>query len=531
MAGPDFHVEPPTLVVASAGFNDLQAWWSRIDKALGAAVLNQAGMIGDDEAGHSFNADYKTAAQAMLDGSDKLYGALGGMSNGLYRMAVNYTNTDADTAFDAMDKYTLPEWDEACDVDPATVPATVPELVHAAESTIIEVLRKFWPQGDPGKLRQAADDWRDLRKRLDELGPAGADLAKGVTDANHAQAVESFTGAWGKLWSNACLPGEAAQPLIETMQTSASALADACDSYATEIESLRSSLKQMAATAVVVTVADAALTIVTFGISDAVTVVVDGAVIVRAGLLFKSFLTAIRAAREVVEIRKIVGTVTAAMALLAVVTQVAATPTPTAAPTWGQADGIQDSVNGVNIETVLAASYGTSAGQGVPRDPASVYPPLSPQEQAEFRAWMAQMQAEGQTKTNRSTQAWNMYQNRVAGDTQFKLDSNVAGLRKNYSVWADGVRAEDGAAIEAKYAKNDECTTYSLKDSYDSMSGRYQNTLKQSVDELARYRGAVLSPDNPITHLELITNSPVSQAYFDELMREYDVPGETRLVP
>jgi hypothetical protein len=150
-----FHVVPTDMVISSAGFTDLQNWAAQIHSGLIGSADAAAGMAGDDTAGHLFAAKYDPAAQSVVDAFGRAVAQLGGIANGLYTMALNYTKTDADIAANLMRPQALPQ-SSAPQCDQESQHVAIPSAVGHNTSTVSQVIAKFWPQGSPDKLRQAA---------------------------------------------------------------------------------------------------------------------------------------------------------------------------------------------------------------------------------------------------------------------------------------------------------------------------------------------------------------------------------------
>jgi hypothetical protein len=167
-----FHVDPSRMLVSSAGFADLQSWASQIHRGLVGSLDDAAGMAGDDDAGHAFAAKYDPAAQALVNALGKAVAQLGGTANGLYTMALNYIRTDADVAASLMQPQTLPK-SSGPQCDSESRPVQIPTAVGHASWVVRDIIARFWPQGDPGKLRQAAQDWQRAAELINRLGLEG----------------------------------------------------------------------------------------------------------------------------------------------------------------------------------------------------------------------------------------------------------------------------------------------------------------------------------------------------------------------
>src|SRR5437879_4627492 len=56
----------------------------------------------------------------------------------------------------------------------------------------------FWPQGDPGKLRQAAQAWREMGQALGSAEVTCHGAANLVVGSNEGLAIDAFSHYWSK---------------------------------------------------------------------------------------------------------------------------------------------------------------------------------------------------------------------------------------------------------------------------------------------------------------------------------------------
>ncbi|MEU5544292.1 restriction endonuclease fold toxin-2 domain-containing protein [Streptomyces sioyaensis] len=517
-----FHVDPPKMLVSSAGFTDLQSWASQIHRGLVGSLDDVAGMAGDDGTGHSFAAKYDPAAQAFVDALGKGVAQLGGMANGLYTMALNYIRTDADVAAKFMKPQQLPaSSNPQCDEEHRKF--KIPTAVGQANWVVREIIARFWPQGDPEKLREAAKNWRHVGQLVSRLGTEGDKLIRTVTASSEAQAVDSCAANWRKMHN-----GGGTGPLLNTLSTSAQSLASACDAYAQGIEDLRDTLEDLAMAAGGVAVAGVALTVLTVGISDVAAAGGEAAIAAEAGIAAAALTAEVEASAELAVLAEAASVIDAAAADLIPIASATSAPLAAAGP-----------------RLTLAAATGVTPGlPPLPPDPHSRYPHLSPHDQAQFRQWMAQMAADGRTSTavdpanvKGDKAARREYQIRVAGSTEYSLYTTevyTEGKNKGQqrSMNADGVRPQDGAVIDAKYvAQRPSCRSPLRLNNVDNVPDFvYKNVADAQEDELGRYTSAIHDPRNKVNHLEVVTNDEKAGAYFDAMMAAKNTPGETRIV-
>jgi hypothetical protein len=102
-------------------------------------------------------------------------------------------------------------------------------------------------------------------------------------------------------------------------------------------------------------------------------------------------------------------------------------------------------------------------------------------------------------------------------------------------MWADGVRPQDGAAIDAKWVNNpgtQSCKSlYNIGNVYNRPDFLYQGTMGDQQYEMLRYASAIDDPRNQINHLEVDTNDPKAASYFQSLQWMDRVPGQVRVIP
>jgi hypothetical protein len=127
------------------------------------------------------------------------------------------------------------------------------------------------------------------------------------------------------------------------------------------------------------------------------------------------------------------------------------------------------------------------------------------------------------------------YQLRVAGDTEYSLYTTLPNPNGggDANMNADGVRPQDGAAIEAKYVnqQNGCSSPYRIGNVDNTPDFIYQQVESDQQWEMERYGSAINDPRNRVNHVEIDTNDPQAAAYFEAMRQAYHVPGQTRVVP
>ncbi|MFB6887736.1 restriction endonuclease fold toxin-2 domain-containing protein [Kitasatospora sp. NPDC056327] len=533
-----FHVKPADMILSSAGFTDLHNTAAQIYRGLVLALDDVAGMAGDDDAGKKFAAKYEPAAQKLVDAMAAAVGQLGGTANGLYTMAVAYIQTDADIAASLMAPQKLPA-SPSPECDEEVAKAKLHSAVgHNGGGAIHDLLKQFWPQGDPGKLRRAAAAWKNFASLVSRLGVEGDKRVQRVTASSTSSAVTGFAQNWAKMHDGCATQG----PLLNSITNTAFKLGQACEAYAKEVEDLRDTLETLAIAAGIVAGAGIVLTVFTLGGSDLAAAGGEAAIAAEAGTAAVAMAAAVEGSAELAVLAEAAAVVDGAAASLIPVGAGALATATAAVVLAGAGDAVAAPAPKPPPFTV------TPGMPPLPHDPTSPFPVLPPQQQAAIRAWMAQMQQDGRTfqangphapkppdKPDPKINARRAYQVRVAGSTEYRLYTDVEdpATGRELGMDADGVRPEDGAAIDAKYiGQQNSCKSPFRLDNADGVfEFAYENTMEGESKKLEKYASALKDPRNKVNHLELITNDPKASAYFQALMTSQAVTGRVRIEP
>ncbi|MFJ4192247.1 restriction endonuclease fold toxin-2 domain-containing protein [Kitasatospora sp. NPDC089509] len=534
----EFHVKPADMILSSAGFTDLHNAAAQIYRSLVFSMDDTAGMAGDDDAGKKFAAKYDPAAQKLVDAMAQVVGQLGGTANGLYTMALSYLQSDADVAAAFMAPQKLPEG-ASPDCDEEVAKAKLHSAAgHNDSGAVHDFLKKFWPQGDPSKLRQAGKEWKKFAELVSRLGVEGDKRVQRVTASSTSSAVTSFAQNWAKVHDGCASEG----PLLNSMTNAAFKLGLACEAYAKDVEDLQDKLEDLAIGAGLIAGAGLLLTVFTLGGSDVAAAGGEAAIAAEAGTAAVAMATAVEGSAELAVLAEAAAVVdTAAANLIPVGAAFAATAT-TAVVLAGATDAAAAPGPKPPPFTV------TPGMPPLPHDPTSPFPVLPPTQQAAIRAWMAQMEQDGRTfpadgphapappeKPDPKINARRAYQVRVAGSTEYRLYTSVTDPEKGRELGmdADGIRPEDGAAIDAKYiGQQKSCKSPFRLDNADGVfQFAYENTMAGETKKLEKYASALQDPRNKVTHLELITNDAKAGGYFQALMKAENVTGRVRIEP
>jgi hypothetical protein len=127
---------------------------------------------------------------------------------------------------------------------------------------LIAKLGMFWPEGDPGRLRQAATAYRQCARDLAAVQAGCQSTVTLVQGHDQGPPIDAFA-AWAARWQGN--PGY----FPATMAT-CNQLADACDAYAQRIDDAHARIIELATAAAAALAVGLALTVFTFGASDGV---------------------------------------------------------------------------------------------------------------------------------------------------------------------------------------------------------------------------------------------------------------------
>lgn len=126
---------------------------------------------------------------------------------------------------------------------------------------LIAKLGMFWPEGDPGKLRQSATAYRRCASDLGAAQAACQSATGLVQSHDQGPPIDAFA-AWAARWQSN--PGYFPATIATCNQ-----LADACDAYAQRIDDAHARIIELATAAAAALAVGLALTVFTFGGSDA----------------------------------------------------------------------------------------------------------------------------------------------------------------------------------------------------------------------------------------------------------------------
>ncbi|WP_030462595.1 restriction endonuclease fold toxin-2 domain-containing protein [Kitasatospora sp. NRRL B-11411] len=378
----------------------------------------------------------------------------------------------------------------------------------------IPVIGKFWPQGDPDRLRQAGEVRAKCASLLDDAQANAGIHAANVVEYCQGKAFDAFQQYAATVYTARPHGGNDTSPslpLMENLSASCRQMHALCTQYADAIDTCRNTLIGLGTAAGIITTAGVILTFFTFGGSDVVAGAADAALVADAA---------------------------AAEALAA------AEAEPTAAAAVAEAEAVVASL-AARLSLTLGAAAAVTAATGIdsasattppgPVNPLAVpgvgpvsapvphpYRMYTPAEQFGASTWAAGLP---QRQPNYGTADDRAYQVRVVGTPEL-LMSGANGE----TVWADGFRPSDGAIIDAKNVRKQGCSPRSLQG---LQEGKFNTNLLLAKDEseLSRYQAAIDDPANHAQYLEADTPDPATVGYWQFLLAANHVKSNVRVVP
>ncbi|MFF9479754.1 restriction endonuclease fold toxin-2 domain-containing protein [Streptomyces sp. NPDC014733] len=430
------------------------------------------------------------------------------ISSRLLAMATNYLMAEdhATRALAGKIDTTSPLKSSPGACDPSQAHNSLPMVTGSKEVHEIPVIGKFWPQGDPEKLRNAAHTWATCADLIDEAQGNARRHAADVKEQCRGEAFDRFHDYTAKVYSDRASGGKSTSPslpLMENISASCRLMHDACNEYADAIDTCRHTLIGLGVAAGVVTAAGVILTVFTLGASDGAAAAGDAAL-----------------AGEAAAAAGVLATAEADSAAAAAVAEAEAIVARLAAQLNVGAGTL--SANGATPTNLLSSSSPAGPVGPVPPPTPPPYPPYSPSEQAAAAAWIQTCPQRAPNYGNAEDRA---YQVRVAGSPERSVDGADGS-----KIWADGYRPADGALIDAKNVRKMGCSPRQLRGIHeDSFSTGLM--LGKDDSEIARYGEALRNPNNHAQYLEVDTPDQSTVGYWQYLCAKHHVPSNVRHVP
>jgi restriction endonuclease fold toxin 2 of polymorphic toxin system len=460
VTGTGYAVDPDTIFRCSLPFLDSKQYCFDIASGTVGDLAASSGMAGNDDAGRNFAAKYEPAARAVIDAIDKSGVAMAAISGRLLTMAWNYLKQEdaVAAAFNGGQIDTSSAMTNPPECEPSGAAAGLPSVTSAGQSSGIPIVGKFWPQGNPDQLRAAAQVWTKAGELIDDAQANAYFQCAPIIEFCKGDAIDAFLAYKATVFTAPPSGGTAVGPtqaLMENISAACRLLANACNSYASAIDGVRNTITDLAVGAGIITVGGIILSIFTLGGSDAAAGAGDGALAAEAATAADAMVTAEATSAEAAAIAEAEQIVADAAASLNV--EVAAASTPSAIPGVGLMSAVTGPAAAGTTGTsgfLTAVGTGASAVGPIPPQNPPAFPLYSPEQQAAAQTWANGLP---QRPPNYGTPDDRAYQTRVAGAPE-RLMPGADGS----TVWADGFRPADGAAIDAKNVRQLGCSARTL---------------------------------------------------------------------
>ncbi|WP_413252263.1 hypothetical protein [Streptomyces lydicus] len=248
-----------------------------IGKSLQSGLDGASGMAGNDDYGHKYAKKYDPAAKALFLTISGAVRAIGQASTALVQTANNYMKADHHSNPHAgkgggPEQYSPPPVFTDVSISPPD------SALGAGDSSMPEVLAKYWPNGHQDKLHAAAHAYRSAASAIDDLGNDLHQQVRSLTDSSSDDSIEAMAEFWGKIWRGGKGAGKAP---LSAAKHACEQLANACEKFAQAIDSAHSETEHKLAEAgiaiTVTTIVGVILTPFTGGGSDAAAAALDSA--------------------------------------------------------------------------------------------------------------------------------------------------------------------------------------------------------------------------------------------------------------
>lgn len=524
----DLDVKSDQLVGISGGFSTHMNFLVEVVNALVVALKSSQGMAGDDSGGRNFAKLYKEAAcEAVAQMAFSTY-TMGNLSASVMRMAFDFLAADSKVAASLIGKYSPdeaisrlkgPAANSQC--NPLGSEKDLPEVV--AKEDWLDDFTTQGPRGNAGKVRDTGKAWRKAGELLDETRVSAQTGQRILVKDWAGRAVTSFVDYFDLFIGKSGRPQQTAQgeALLANLATACHEIADACYAYAGHID-------------------------------DAKADWMDGGMSWGDGLFDNDndhgLNDAVCADTKINGLGRIPGILDGSGRKVKLPepsgpwdpdlpSVFPTTPLPVRIPL------VPAVVKAPGKNSILNALYeGRKPPKpGPPRpgvNPKGPLPPetsrnrLSAKEQADFRKWMSGLHRHDFANNRTEQDKANRYQADTAGYPEYDLPLPPMDGEKSIQQ-ADGLRAEDGYALDAKYVNEpNSCKTARTLEKLqlpDDAKKPWETGPHEGDEvEIQDYGRAIRADGSKIKGLEIITNGPETMAYWQYLMAKEGVPGSVR---
>ncbi|MFE2157035.1 restriction endonuclease fold toxin-2 domain-containing protein [Streptomyces lydicus] len=519
-----YRVHAVDLIDSSWGMHTLNEELVESVLALVRELSEQAGMVGDDDAGEVFANVYKSAAKTTVNQIGEAAHAMGRGSDAVLQTANNYMAAESAAAkamLKAMGKSGAagPPTGRSgnCTPAPRRRGEELEEVVGET-STATKWLLGDRFRGDPDKLRSVAATWRKVRTITERVHTEAQDCwlqAKRNHEGKTAEAIDRFFTKFVG-WETAPSQTDGSCTLMANLPAACQQIANACDRYADHIETAHKTALDDASDPFGETSWQMPWEKPAFGGNG-----YDG-----------GLMNAVVSDGRITQLASLAHNLDASQARV---------PVPGPKPDIdAPMPGIPPFIR-VPAPILVPAAYfppdpSVPRGQPIPppNPPDPRFPPLSAQERAGFTHWASGLRDGGFSNGRDITDPDNAYQHRICGYPEKELPIKP-GISKHGTQIADGLRASDGMAVDAKHVRDPGCSkTFRSLDKLAKADDFQKRVLfRDDTDELKKYKSAMEYGPNKgqIRGLEIVTNDQSTVPYWDAMMAAQGVKGYARYAP
>lgn len=153
-------------------------------------------------------------------------------------------------------------------------------------TSVASILNDFgipWPDADSGKAREAAQAWSALAQAANDAMSLGGSAAATLSAHNTGAAMDAFGTYWAGIGGpyGVCVAGTP-HSMLPVLADACDALSSACEQFANAVDALKTKLEETAGEIAAALTAGAFATVLTLGVSDAVSGSVTTALISTA---------------------------------------------------------------------------------------------------------------------------------------------------------------------------------------------------------------------------------------------------------
>lgn len=234
-------INPAEVLLAADHFADANGFAAQTYQGLRDALDSHDQMAGDDQTSEDFAADYDRTVQDFVAAFADLVGALGGIARLTYITAGNHHNAELASVYSENPPvYTGGQFDVPPETTVTVSGYTPPSVVGGDDPNTPELWDQItdylegwtWPGADTGRLRSAAETWRQVDTMLDTMLVPYLDAALTELRKQDSRDVDLAIGVVEDLKLE-----------IDELGHHATELGAACDAYAQQVDDVREVVK------------------------------------------------------------------------------------------------------------------------------------------------------------------------------------------------------------------------------------------------------------------------------------------------